>query len=478
MATLQDGYDLLHRGTIALAEVEANGLRVDVPYIHKAIKKLERKINHFTKRLMDTPECKEWKKKYGPKMNIHSNEQLGDILYNELKFPIKFFTETGRPATNQVALEALEEEFEGYDTYNDSFLDLFFRIKKYEKAKGTYLEGTLKEEVGGFIHPSFGLHNVKSYRSSASGPNVQNFPIRNKEIGPMIRRLFIPRESNRHIVEIDFASIEVRIGACYHHDPSMLRYIKDPDSCMHYDAACDVCILPRERVSNELRQIAKSYVFSNTYGGYYPDSSRVLWESFNREKPKTTDGVPIMDHLASKGITELGLCDKKGSPVPGTYEHHIMKCEKILWEERFPVYDKWRKDTYAAYAKTGVFYNLMGFEYSGLFSRNDVTNYGPQGTAFQCLLWCLCELQDELKRRNMKSLIIGQVHDSLLSDVPTDEIELYTTLAHDIMTRRLLERFNFIIVPMEAEADVAPMGASWADKAAWDINLGDWKKKG
>jgi len=76
MATLADANELLLRGSLALAQVEYNGMCVDVPYIHKAIKRLDRKIEHFTKTLMDTPECKEWKKVYGKNMNIHSGDQL------------------------------------------------------------------------------------------------------------------------------------------------------------------------------------------------------------------------------------------------------------------------------------------------------------------------------------------------------------------------------------------------------------------
>ena len=42
----QDAYELLHEGSIALAEIEANGMRVDVDYVHRAIKKTDRIVVH------------------------------------------------------------------------------------------------------------------------------------------------------------------------------------------------------------------------------------------------------------------------------------------------------------------------------------------------------------------------------------------------------------------------------------------------
>jgi len=464
MPTLNDGYELLHRGSIALAQVEANGIRVDVDYCHKAIERLDRKIAHYEAQLLDTPECKEWRSKYGGAMSLGSNTQLGDILYNVLKFPITCYTDTGKPATNEEALKRMEEEFTAYSDGSD-FLGLFFKVRKYEKAKSTYLVGTLNEVVDGFIHPNFGLHNVKSFRSSSQNPNIQNQCIRNKEIGPIVRRMFIPRAPDRHIVEIDFSAIEVRIGACSHKDPNMITYIKDSSRDMHRDAAVDVYMLPEEEVSKDARQAAKgNYVFSQFYGNWYPDCARLLWEACVRDNLKTVSGVPLQEHLASKGCLELGPCNKKDKPLPGTYEAHIMACEKKMWGERFPAYDKWRKELYNEYQRTGEFGSLIGFRYRGMFKRNEVINLGTQGGASCCMLWSLCEVQDAIRSHKMNTCIIGEVHDSIIADVPTNELDDYIGMACEIMTNKLRNNFDWIIVPIEVEVDVAPAGLSWYDK--------------
>jgi len=466
LKTLQDAYDLLHRATINLAQVEANGLCVDVPYIHAAIKKVDRKIEHFHKLLMDTPECTEWKAKYGPNMNIQSNDQLADMLYNELGYEPKLYTDSGKPATSEEALEILDGDF----------VEWLFKIKKYEKAKGTYLIGTLAEVQDGFVHPSFSLHNIRSYRSGCSNVNVQNITNRNKEISKLVRKMYIPRAPDRYIVEIDYSTMEVRIGCIYHQDPTMIKYMADPAHDMHKDSACDAFLLSPERVSKPLRGAAKVTNFSLFYGSYYPDAARTLWEACARENMTTADGQCIFEHLKSKGIKELGACNKVDAPAKGTFERHIQKFENKLWKERFPVYDQWRRDEYTKYQSQGYFQSFLGFKYEGHFKRNDVANWATQGTASCMMLWALCELQDYIKQNNMKSCIIAEIHDSIIADVPSNELIQYCQIAQECMVDRLIKQFPMINTPIVVEAEVAPMGESWADKSVWDIEKGDWIK--
>ena len=464
MANLKDAYELMQRGTIALAQVEANGIRVDVDYCKKTIARLERKIAHYTELLYETDECKEWAKNYGRSMNINSGDQLAHVLYNIMGYPVPHYTDSGKPATDQKALEAVEEMYESFEEEGESFFDIYFKIRKYEKAKTTYLIGTLNEVVDGYVHPFFTLHNVRSGRSASNTPNVQNQCSRNKEISKLIRKMYIPRAPNRHIVEIDYSALEVRIGACYHKDPTMINYIKDPSTCMHYDMASDIFMLPRERISKPIRQAGKVVNFSSAYGSWYPDIAKTAWDTCRHEKLTTADGVDIFEHLASKGIRELGACNKKDKPLAGTFEHHVMECERVLWEERFPVFNQWRKDTYAQYQKDGYFTNKHGWVYRGFFKRNEVLNYSIQCSGSNCTIWSLCEIQDEIKRRGMQSCVIGEIHDSIIGDVVDKELDDYLEFAYEIMTNRLRKNLAWINVPIEVEGDVSPVGQSWADK--------------
>jgi DNA polymerase I-like protein with 3'-5' exonuclease and polymerase domains len=58
------------------------------------------------------------------------------------------------------------------------------------------------------------------------------------------------------------------------------------------------------------------------------------------------------------------------------------------------------------------------------------------------------------------------VHDSLIASVPKEEYEEYLIKATNIMQKRLFNHFDWLLIPIEAEAEVSPLGASWADKKA------------
>ena len=107
---------------------------------------------------------------------------------------------------------------------------------------------------------------------------------------------------------------------------------------------------------------------------------------------------------------------------------------------------------------------LTGFICQGYMKRNEIVNYPVQGVAFHCLLWSLIRLQKELKKRKMKTLIIGQIHDSMLNDVPDEELDEFLPLAQYIMVDELLKAWKWINVPIEIEAEVTPIEGNWYQK--------------
>jgi len=91
-------------------------------------------------------------------------------------------------------------------------------------------------------------------------------------------------------------------------------------------------------------------------------------------------------------------------------------------------------------------------------------------SAAHCLLWSFCKIQDTINELGLETKICGQIHDSILLDIPHDELDDVLRLANDIMTRQLREHYDWIVVPMEIEAAVAPMGKSWWDKEDYEIS--------
>jgi len=462
-----EAYQLLHDGSIALAEVEGNGIRIDVPYLNATIEETNAKILRMTKRLEQTDVLKEWRKRYGRKFNLGSGEQLGTVLFDIMGFDPPGLTETGKYKTDEASLAKV----------NSPFVKRYLKIKKYQKALSTNLEGLRRETEDGIVHPVFNLHFVVSYRSSSDSPNFQNIPKHEPKIARLVRLCFIARKG-RVLVEIDYGGLEVCIAACYHQDPTMLAYLHDPSSDMHRDTAKDLYVLTDEeweRIPHKMQKMIRftaknSFVFAEFYGSYYVDCARNLWDDIDRDGLQGPNGEPLKEHLRKHGIFERGDCDPAEKPSKGTFEAHVQKQERRLWN-RFAVYAQWRRDWYKDYQEKGWFKTKTGFICQGHMARNKVINYPVQGSAFHCLLWSLIQLvKKDLKRNKMKTLIVGQIHDSIVADVPIEELEDYLALAHNVMVKRLKRRWPWVIVPLEIEAEVSPVGGSWADKEEIKIN--------
>ena len=246
-----DAYRLLHDGILAFSRAESYGIRIDTKKLKKKIDKLASKISEKEKRFSKTKVGRMWKHIYGSKLNYNSDHQLSFILYKKLKLEPLAYTSSENPSTDKNVLSKLDVEG----------LDLLLEIRKWKKARDTYLEGILREQVDGVLRPFFDLHTVRTYRSSSSYINFQNIPKRDKEVMRVVRSVIIPKPGHI-LVEVDYGSLEVRISTCYHKDPTMVTYIEDPHSDMHRDICMQIYLLGEDKWTSEARFYAKNgFVF-------------------------------------------------------------------------------------------------------------------------------------------------------------------------------------------------------------------------
>lgn len=438
-ATTVGAHRLFLEGAVALAACEAAGFRIDVPYLDAKIAETEAKIARGKAVLRADPVYTRWRKVYGDKANLDSRAQLSHILFKDMGYPAPRGTVTGRAAADEAALS----------TVDLPFVRNYLKVAGLEKALGTYLKGIRRETIDGYMHPVFNLHLVVTFRSSGSDPNIQNMPVRDKGIGELIRRAFIPRPG-QVFVEIDYATIEVRIAGCYTKDPALIDDVLHGD--MHKDMAAKCYLLPKSAVTKAIRQTAKGgFVFAEFYGDWYKQVAKNLWSIVDTEK--LADGTTLRDHLAGQGITGLGACDPKQSAAPGTFEAHIQKVEDYFWNDRYKIYGAWKRQWYADYQANGGFDTLTGFRVNGVYTRNEVNNSPIQGSAFHCLLWSLIKLQKWLRKNKMRSVIMGQIHDSMLLDCPEDELAAVTAQARHIMTVAIREAWPWIVTPLAVEIE-------------------------
>jgi DNA polymerase I-like protein with 3'-5' exonuclease and polymerase domains len=463
----REAHDLFLQGSLALARIEAAGMAVDTAYIVEAKAKIKNRITELETELANNEVTKTWQKFYKHRANTQSPDQLAHVLYDLMGFTPVGVTASGH--RGKVDEDSLV-------TIDHPFIRAYLEVKKLKKAAGTNIRALEREVVDGKVHCFFNLNNVISFRSSSDKFNFQNIPKHDIQIANLIRRAFVARKG-RQIVEVDFKGAEVCVGACYHKDPSMIRYILDPDSDMHRDAARQLFFMPEAKFPSDkypkiVRQLGKGFfVFAEFYGDWYKSCANSLWREMLVQKPTLKDGTLLMDHLRSNGIRERGVLDPDADPVPGTFEAHVQGVERWLWQDRFPGYAQWKRDNYAAYHKQGWFLSHTGFVYTGYMRRNEVNNYGTQGSAFHCLLWGLVRLVMHLMPKyGMRSTAVGQIHDSIVFDVVPEELDDLLALCRKVYTKLLLREHPWIIVPITIDADVCPVGGSWVDKQTYKWN--------
>lgn len=460
----KEAYQLLHEGTLALAELERVGLRIDVPLLEKTTEKVVKKINRVKERMKEDKHFKIWKNSFGDKTKLTADDQMRDLVYEKLGFPVKHLTDKGKPSVDQHALEAIDLPI----------VQDFVKLKKLVKTKTTYLDGISRELVGDTVHQNYNLNIASSYRSTCNDPNGQNFPVRDEWMHRMVRSLIIPWEDFQ-LGEWDFKGIEVGIAACYNKDPVLIKYVKDKTKDMHRDMAALVYMLknaPPEYwkdktpgMGGDVRYCAKNkFVFPEFYGSFYILCADALYEAIERMHLKAPDGTPLKDHLRKHGIRKLGKLDPELRARPGTFEAHVKSVEDYFWGEMFRVYTQWKEAWYARYRSRGWFQFFTGFVCHGLFNRKQVINYPIQGSAFHCLLWCLIRVVRWLQKKKMQSRLNAQIHDSMIGHIHPKERDDVIEKIHRVMTEDLPRHWDWIIVPLEVEVEMSPVNGSWYEK--------------
>lgn len=437
----KEAYKLLHEGTLCLADIEANGIRINLNHCKKASEDLERKIRILEKRIEILPEMKTWRKIYGAKTNTNSTVQLERILFDELNLLSTKETVKGKRSTDDESLSKL----------NIPLTRSILNLRLWKKVKTTYLEALTREEVNGFIHPFFGIIGTRTYRGQSDHPNFQNIPIRNKELGKLIRQAIIPRPGQR-LVERDYKGIEVSVAQSYNQDQILLYDILNGD--MHRDASMKCFMLSKEEMTKDIRYLGKNkWVFPQFYGDWYGSCAKAQWEEVDNPSYNLFNGISLRKHLRSKGIYSID-----------DFEDHLRQVEDWFWNKKYKRYTEWKKERLTEYWKKGYLDTLTGFQCRGLMDSKQVINYPIQGSAFHCLLWSLIQLNKFLKKYKMKSKIIGQIHDCALTDEHPSESKDISEKSNEIMTIDLKKQYPWITAPMIIETEQTEIDGNWWEK--------------
>ncbi len=443
--SLRDATDFFHEGLLTFADMEQDGIPVNMEYYKKEDERLEKEIKRLETKLHNSSVALEFEKHEGRKVGWGSNTDLPKLLFTYCKIKSRKKTASGKHES--VDADALEMYAGEYPFINDLIIK-----RKLEKTKGTYLAQFIREEYNGKIYPVFNLHTARSFRSSSSDPNFQNIPIRDEEAKKSIRSGIVPSLGNK-IMEIDFSGIEVCTGAAYTNDPVLIDYLTKGGD-MHKDQAIELFFLD-EITGNwkipplsDIRFYTKNqWTFPQFYKSYFVSCARNLWATI--DDLSLEDRKPLKQHLKENKIITYQA-----------FENHLEKREKELWN-RFKGVKKWQDWVINFYQKRGYVELFHGHRRSGLLDGNQICNTPWQGSAFHILLTA-CKLTNKTrKEENWKTKMPGQIHDSIFFDLnPMEEKHVLKTVSR-IMTKDIPKMYSWVNVPLKVEAESTGIDEPW-----------------
>jgi len=247
------------------------------------------------------------------------------------------------------------------------------------------------------------------------------------------------------LIGYDYKSIEVVVAALYTRDENLIRYVRDPNTDMHRDAARKLFIVPKDDVSKSWRQFAKSeFVFAQFYGDWYGQIAPKMWDMMRREHKD------IYSHLREKGIRNVD-----------DFTAHTRYTEDWLWKDMFPQYSEWKDESVAFYEKNGYIDSKTGFRYYGPMRKNQICNYPIQGSAFHIVMWTYAMLDQAFAELTHTSLAT-EIHDQILTVSTPEEEEIVDHFVEYFGTEEVRNYWDWIDVPLTIEKEVARVNESWA----------------
>ena len=392
-----------------LKDMEQEGIAIDVDGLNTYSKELQETLVRLEKEIRDAA---------GMDFNVDSPKQLGEVLFDHLKIdPKAKKTKTGQYATSEDILAKLEKAH--------PIIPMILEYRQLRKLKSTYVDPlpTMTDRIDGRIHTNFMQTVTATGRLSSNNPNLQNIPIRTAK-GREIRKAFIPRGKEFTLMAADYSQIELRIIAALSNDVNMINAFKAGYD-IHASTAARVFSVPLEEVTREQRSAAKAVNFGIIYG----QSAFGLSQNLNISR---TEAKTIIDSYFDQYPTIKSYMD--GAIAQAREKGYV---ETIMKRRRY------LPDINSANAVV-----------RGFAERNAI-NAPIQGSAADIIKMAMVAVQCEMKKADLKSKMILQVHDELVFDVHLSEKEKMYDLVKSAM-----EKAVDLVVPMEVELQ---FGDNWLD---------------
>ena len=360
-----------------LAEIEQNGILLDVPVLESMSREISKELEDLTTRIYELA---------GEEFNINSPKQLGEILFDKLNLPrSRKLRKSGQYSTAVEVLENLAQ------TYPLPRLILDYRQRA--KFKSTYVDvlPKLTEGETGRLHTSLNQTGAATGRISSSDPNLQNIPVRT-ELGRNIRAAFVPKEGTT-MLSADYSQVELRILAHLSGDDGLIQAFLD-EADIHRSTAAEVLGIPPDEVNAEQRGRAKAVNFGIVYGQTPFGLAKTL--GISREEAEDFIDRYFNRYPHVRDYIESALADARDRGLTRTLFGRIRPIPEIN-------------------SRNGMRRSM---------AERMAINAPIQGSAADIIKLAMIRISNELQRRNLETRMVLQVHDELIFEVPENEMQV------------------------------------------------------
>lgn len=392
-----------------LAEVEYYGVSLNTTALNESAEILRTDIIELDRKIIEIA---------GVEFNVSSPKQLGQVLFEKLNIDSNARkTKTKQYSTGEEVLAQLADRHE--------IIPLILEYRGLRKLLSTYVEALPKmiNARTGKIHTSFNQAIAATGRLSSVDPNLQNIPIR-EERGREIRKAFVASADDFSLLSADYSQIELRIMAHLSEDVNMVdAFLNDLD--IHTATAAKIYRVTPENVSRDMRRKAKTANFGIIYG------------------------------ISAFGLAQrLNIPRKEAAELIEGYFNNFPGVKRYMDESIQRARHNGFVETIMGRRRFLPDINSNNGNVRGMAERNAI-NSPIQGSAADIIKLAMINIHRCLKKQNMRSKMILQVHDELVFDVYELELDQLKKIVKFEM-----ENVVTLKVPLTVELGV---GKNWLE---------------
>jgi DNA polymerase-1 len=387
-----------------LVRMQRRGVGIDLQAFERFLQEVETDLERLTSSVYTQA---------GMEFNLRSSQQLADVLFNRLGLKPGRKTPGGQPSTSITVLEGLQHQ---HPIIRD-----IVEYRSLEKLRSTYLAPLPRQvQSDGRIHTTFNNLATATGRLSSSTPNLQNIPIRG-QFGPRMRSCFVARRDH-FLVAADYSQIELRVLAHLSREPHLIEAFAANED-IHTRTASLLLDKSKDQIEPDERRKAKTINFGLIYGMGPQKLSRELGISLNEAKEFIQKYFSRLQNVREffTQIEEQAKANGSVSTIAGR--------RRLLPDINS------RNDNLAGQA------------------RRMAINTKVQGSAADIIKLAMLKVEADQGLKDLGAMLILQVHDELLLEVPEPGAQASGERIAQLMTSVM-------------ELDV-PLAVDWGAGRSW-----------